>query len=231
MISKVKSGSFGAISNRKVAPSERSSMYRSVSNGLSMRPVLGCGIGVCCWAPAPEVWCVKSKTARVSTIAGQCFSITTFQHGNYYSKSRPVARFPRCACIPRSLAHRVSESFCLVAESRRPHLWPEIHSCYAHADGARIENRFLGTERDFHSVRARGKKASGGRDEMVRGRGAGRRIAEIGRLLAHGFCKANSEAQAVAGHRVGALQAGNGRQVARKAGQLSGDESTVFGEY
>src|SRR5690348_16810479 len=79
---------------------------------------------------------------------------------------------------------------------------------------SRFHACFAGAQRDVEFVCDWSKEAARGRHEVVRGCGARRRVAEAGRLLAHGVRGRYYCVAAYAGDWLRAVQAGDGRQVA-----------------
>src|SRR5580704_3626619 len=91
----------------------------------------------------------------------------------------------------------------------------------------RTANRVSRAQRDIDSLRRRGEEIYRRCYEMVRGCSAGKRVAKIGRLLAHGFRGRNSEAETVARHRVGSLQSSDRGQALGASAQFLSDESKI----
>src|SRR6266852_2916230 len=84
-------------------------------------------------------------------------------------------------------------------------------------------------ERNIHLVRDWREELACWRDEVVRGGCAGRRTAPGWGLLAHGVGGRYCGASADAGDRVGAVQAGDRREIAGAATEFLSDESAYPG--
>src|SRR5258707_6101092 len=91
------------------------------------------------------------------------------------------------------------------------------------------EDCVAGAERHFDPVRDRSQTLARWRDEVVRGCGRGRRIAEVRRLLADGGDRRHPRSETDTRHWVRSLQAGDRGQAAGTAAEFSGNESSDAG--
>src|SRR5271154_197107 len=91
------------------------------------------------------------------------------------------------------------------------------------------EDCVAGAERYGDSVRSGGARGASGRDEVVRGCGGCWRAAARGGLLAYGVGGGDFSAAAGFGDWLGAVQDGDGGEVAGSAGEFFGEESADAG--
>jgi hypothetical protein len=106
-----------------------------------------------------------------------------------------------------------------------------LHFLYGFAKKGGDADCVAGAERHFNFVRAWSATAVGGGYEMVLRCGGRGGIASGGRLLADGIRGGCCGAAADTGDRVGAVQAGDGGEIAGAAAEFSGDESANAGRY